>query len=51
MNGGSGEPLEIPPAFAETRAYLDRIAHARSVYRRLYAGALGLTGSAAEGAK
>jgi soluble lytic murein transglycosylase len=40
-----GEPLQIPPAFSETRAYLDRIEHARSVYRRLYPGQLGLAGS------
>jgi soluble lytic murein transglycosylase len=37
-----GQPLQIPPAFAETRHYLDGIEHARSVYRRLYAGELGL---------
>ena len=38
-----GQPLQIPPAFAETRHYLDGIKHARSVYRRLYPGELGLT--------
>jgi soluble lytic murein transglycosylase len=37
-----GQPLQIPPAFAETRRYLDGIEHARSVYRRLYAQQLGL---------
>ena len=41
-----GQPLRIPPAFAETRHYLDGIKHARSVYRRLYAGELGLDGTA-----
>jgi hypothetical protein len=39
-----GQPLRIPAAFAETRRYLDGIKHARSVYRRLYAGELGLSG-------
>jgi soluble lytic murein transglycosylase len=42
----AGRPLRIPEAFAETRAYLARIRHARSVYRRLYAGELGLAESA-----
>ena len=37
-----GQPLQIPAPFAETRAYLARIEHARSVYRRLYPGELGL---------
>jgi soluble lytic murein transglycosylase len=37
-----GQPLQIPPAFAETRHYLDGIKHARGVYRRLYPGELGL---------
>jgi soluble lytic murein transglycosylase len=36
-----GRPLRIPSAFAETRAYLDGVEHARSVYRRLYPGELG----------
>ena len=40
-----GQPLEIPPAFAETRHYLDGVEHARSVYRRLYAGELGISGN------
>jgi soluble lytic murein transglycosylase len=39
-----GRPLQIPPAFAETRRYLDGIEHARTVYRRLYAKQLGLAG-------
>jgi soluble lytic murein transglycosylase len=43
-NTTPGQPLQIPPAFAETRHYLDGIKHARSVYRRLYAGELGLSG-------
>jgi soluble lytic murein transglycosylase len=38
-----GQPLQIPAPFAETRAYLGRIEHARSVYERLYAGELGLS--------
>jgi soluble lytic murein transglycosylase len=42
----AGQPLRIPAAFAETTAYLARIRHARSVYRRLYPGELGLAGSA-----
>jgi soluble lytic murein transglycosylase len=37
-----GRRLQIPPAFAETRHYLDGVEHARSVYRRLYARELGL---------
>jgi soluble lytic murein transglycosylase len=37
-----GQPLEIPPAFAETRHYLNGVEHARSVYKRLYPGELGL---------
>ncbi len=37
-----GEPLSIPPEFAETRHYLDGVEHARDVYRRLYARELGL---------
>ena len=32
-----GRALRIPDAYAETRHYLDRVEHARSVYRRLYA--------------
>jgi soluble lytic murein transglycosylase len=43
----AGQPLRIPAQFAETSAYLARIQHARSVYRRLYPGELGL----AKGAK
>jgi soluble lytic murein transglycosylase len=35
-------PLVIPSAFAETSAYLDGVAHARRVYRRLYPGELGI---------
>jgi soluble lytic murein transglycosylase len=35
-------PLVIPTAFAETSAYLDGVAHARRIYRRLYPGELGL---------
>ena len=38
----AGQALQIPPAFAETSAYLKRIDHARGVYRRLYATELGL---------
>jgi soluble lytic murein transglycosylase len=38
----AGQPLRIPRQFAETRAYLARIEHAHSVYRRLYPGELGL---------
>jgi soluble lytic murein transglycosylase len=38
-----GRSLRIPPAFAETRHYLDGVEHARGVYRRLYAGELGLS--------
>jgi soluble lytic murein transglycosylase len=37
-----GRPLEIPQAFAETRHYLKGVEHARSVYKRLYPGELGL---------
>jgi soluble lytic murein transglycosylase len=37
-----GQPLQIPPAFSETRHYLDGVEHARGVYRRLYTGELGL---------
>jgi soluble lytic murein transglycosylase len=37
-----GQSLQIPPAFAETRHYLDGVQHARSVYRRLYPTELGL---------
>jgi soluble lytic murein transglycosylase len=40
-----GQALQIPPAFAETRHYLDGIKHARAVYRRLYPGELGLSAS------
>jgi soluble lytic murein transglycosylase len=36
-----GRPLRIPDAFAETRAYLNGVEHARRVYRRLYPGELG----------
>ena len=32
-NTPSNRPLRIPAAFAETRAYLDGVEHARSVYR------------------
>jgi soluble lytic murein transglycosylase len=39
-----GQSLQIPQAFAETRQYLNGVEHARSVYRRLYAGELGLAG-------
>jgi soluble lytic murein transglycosylase len=38
----AGQPLRIPHAFAETSAYLAKIRHARSVYRRLYPGELGV---------
>jgi soluble lytic murein transglycosylase len=38
----ANRPLRIPPAFAETRAYLDGVEHARGVYRRLYPSELGL---------
>jgi soluble lytic murein transglycosylase len=38
----SSRPLRIPAAFAETRAYLDGVEHARGVYKRLYPGELGL---------
>ena len=41
----AGQPLRIPGEFAETSAYLAKIEHARSVYRRLYAGELGLAKS------
>ena len=41
-NTPSDRPLRIPAAFAETRAYLDGVEHARSVYKRLYPGELGL---------
>ena len=41
-NTRPGQALQIPPPFAETRAYLGGIEHARSVYRRLYPGELGL---------
>jgi soluble lytic murein transglycosylase len=41
-----GQSLQIPASFAETRAYLARIEHARGVYRRLYASELGLSKSA-----
>jgi soluble lytic murein transglycosylase len=37
-----GEPLQIPPAFAETRHYLKGVEHARDVYERLYPAELGL---------
>jgi soluble lytic murein transglycosylase len=40
-----GQSLRIPPAFAETRAYLNGIQHARGIYRRLYGNELGLTNS------
>jgi soluble lytic murein transglycosylase len=40
-----GQPLQIPPAFSETRDYLDGVERARSVYRRLYADELGLANS------
>jgi soluble lytic murein transglycosylase len=36
-----GRPLQIPPAFAETRHYLKGIEHATEVYRRLYPKQLG----------
>ncbi|MDX6542338.1 MAG: soluble lytic murein transglycosylase [Gaiellales bacterium] len=38
-----GQALQIPAPFAETRTYLARVEHARSVYRRLYPGELGLS--------
>jgi soluble lytic murein transglycosylase len=38
----AGSALEIPPAFSETRHYLDGVEHARGIYRRLYAKELGL---------
>jgi soluble lytic murein transglycosylase len=38
-----GQPLAIPQAFAETRHYLNGVEHARSVYKRLYPGELGLS--------
>jgi soluble lytic murein transglycosylase len=38
-----GRPLHIPGAFAETRAYLNGVEHARSVYRRLYPTELGFS--------
>jgi soluble lytic murein transglycosylase len=38
----AGRPLRIPAEFAETRAYLDGVEHARSVYKRLYPAELGL---------
>jgi soluble lytic murein transglycosylase len=41
-NTTPGQPLKIPPAFAETRHYLKGIEHARGVYKRLYPGELGL---------
>jgi soluble lytic murein transglycosylase len=41
-NTPAGRPLRIPAEFAETRAYLDGVEHARSVYERLYPGELGL---------
>jgi hypothetical protein len=41
-NTPSNRPLRIPSAFAETRAYLDGVEHARGVYERLYHGELGL---------
>jgi soluble lytic murein transglycosylase len=40
-----GQALQIPAAFAETRAYVKRIDHAEGVYRRLYPTQLGLSGS------
>jgi soluble lytic murein transglycosylase len=40
-----GQALQIPAAFAETRAYVKRIEHAEGVYRRLYPTQLGLSGS------
>jgi len=40
-NTPQGRPLHIPGAFAETRAYLNGVEHARSVYRRLYPSELG----------
>jgi soluble lytic murein transglycosylase len=46
-----GQPLQIPAPFAETQAYLSKIEHARGVYRRLYPGELGLSGSGGQGAK
>jgi len=39
----ANRPLRIPAAFAETRAYLNGVEHARGVYRRLYPGELGLS--------
>jgi soluble lytic murein transglycosylase len=41
-NTPAGRPLRIPAEFAETRAYLDGVEPARSVYERLYPGELGL---------
>ena len=38
-----GQSLQIPPAFAETRHYLNGVEHARAVYARLYPGELGLS--------
>ena len=40
-----GQSLQIPAAFAETRAYVQKIEDAKGVYRRLYATELGLSGS------
>jgi soluble lytic murein transglycosylase len=40
-NTPQGRPLRIPSAFAETRAYLNGVEHARTVYRRLYPSELG----------
>ena len=41
-NTKPGQPLKIPPAFAETTHYLKGIEHARTVYKRLYPSELGL---------
>ena len=44
-NTKPGQPLQIPPAFAETRHYLKGVEHARDVYERLYPGQLGIESS------
>lgn len=44
-NTKPGQPLQIPPAFAETSDYLKGVEHARGIYERLYPGELGIKAS------